>query len=1321
MFEDWLLAIGFPTGDEYGARKAALLRASFGTEGYRIYASLATNLREDYAAATKRMEDHFVQKSSTIFQRAQFTRRQQRAGETISQYVAALREMAVKCEFPADQLTERVRDQLIAWCYSDRIRERLLQEPATKSLDEFVNLAVTMERAMAEAPALAPVERKPVNRVKTASQGEQRQHQGRSNLCFNCCQTGHYAKSDACPARDKKCGNCGEVGHFARACRQGSRRRRNGGGAHWRRRRSASTNRVSESDDLGDDTDGELTEVRSIRINSISAAQVGRFKLVTCFVDNVPLELIVDTGAKVSILSKAHYTKHLRNHKLSKPAVSLKSFDGKPISCIGCCTVPVQLGDMLLPSFTFYVTELGESMMGVDLFDALGGTIEICSKQVQAISPTVSSSSVQLAQFPNLIKDFGTLKGFVHTPRIDPSVRPVQQKFWHPAISMRDKISAELRRMEGDGIIERVESSAWTSNIVVARKKDGGVRLCVNLKDVNKALIPERYPLPTMEELTMKVAGATVFSKIDLKWGYLQLEISKQARQLTAFVTHEGVFQFVRLPFGLATGPSAFQRVIRKIIDGIDGCANILDDILVWGRTMAEHDERLRRVLQRLDKYNATVRGDKCVIGVSEVEFNGHRVSASGILPLSSNIKALVEIPVPTNQKQLLRFMCTATYYLKFVSEFASMAEPLRRLLKKDIAWSWTPQCQRAFDEIKQAVANPPVLAHFDITADTIVACDASGTALGACLSQMSTDGHERPVAFASRALSPAERKYSASEREALACIWACEKWNFYLYGRKFTLVTDHQALKTLLTAGGAGHRPLRLHRWNDRLQQYNFDVLYRPGKQNFAADCLSRYNEAEEASTNQVDSVETSDDAVEIDTVFGSTSYPVVDLTELSAESNRDEHLPLIRQYVIDGWPADKKAVPADLQPYYAVRDDLSTFADGCVSRGTRAVIPVTLRARMLELAHEGHPGVVRMKQRCRENIWWPGIDKDIEHYVRECTACVISGKSIRPTPLPAKRIPSPSGPWRKVAIDIAGEFKAAPHHQRFLIVAIDCYSKWPEVRCTGNITSAAVIDFLSDLFCRFGTIEELVSDNGPQFISDELQQFLSAHGVRHSKAALYNPQANGEVERFNRVLKEGLKAALADGKTFQQGVRQTLASYRSTPQSTTGVSPAKLMYSFEMRTQLSLLSNNTTQKVQFNDNTKRQVRFSLKEVKASRSSRVAKTVDIRPGDSVRIRIPVRSHKLSPDYSEPLRVRKANETTVWLENGQRWSRRRCIKHQPAMRQPVPAQSPVQPHPTDVEADDDDEGPVITFPANRMPRRSSRQHRQRDLGPVIRF
>jgi hypothetical protein len=220
------------------------------------------------------------------------------------------------------------------------------------------------------------------------------------------------------------------------------------------------------------------------------------------------------------------------------------------------------------------------------------------------------------------------------------------------------------------------------------------------------------------------------------------------------------------------------------------------------GRDMAEHDARLRSVLDRLAKYGATLRVEKCVLGQPEVDFNGHRVSANGVRHLQSNVAALERIPPPTNQRQLSRFVGAATYYAKFVPLFAELCRPFRPLLKSNSEWAWSADCQPAFDTIKEKIASPPTLAHFDVSADeTLVTCDASATALGACLSQK-VGGVERPIAFASRVLSPAERKYSASEREALACLWACERWHFFLYGRRFTLITDHQALKTLLTTG---------------------------------------------------------------------------------------------------------------------------------------------------------------------------------------------------------------------------------------------------------------------------------------------------------------------------------------------------------------------------------------------------------------------------------------------------------------------------------------------------------------------------------------
>ena len=1387
MFEDWLLAIGFPEAEAMQPRKAAILRASLGTEGFRIYASLATNPRESYEEAVGRLATHFGQPASTIFNRAQFTRRQQRSGESVTQYIAALREMASKCEFAAAQLDERVRDQFVAWASCDRIRERLLQEPVNRTLEELVSLAVTIERAMAEAPALSSGSQ-PSASVGHVFSRRDRPLSPSSSGCGNCGRNGHLARSADCPARGQLCHHCGKSGHFSSKCRSSvvtdrrisgrtssrhngssESRRRSKSGYRYRNRRSARANKID------DDMESVTDAVNSVMISSVQVCKPGAFKQVRCNLAHVPVDFILDLGAKVSIVSRAQYESSFqRLNRLQPSDVTLRTYNGQPIACLGRIRLPVSLGETHLSSFTFYVTEKGDSVMGVDLFDALGGSVRLgdtslVSHPVNAVTSS-STSTVSLADYPMLTTGFGRLKGFVHRPHIDPSVRPVQQKFYHQPLALRQPVSDELRRMEREGIIERIDASVWTSNIVVARKKCGGARVCVNLSDVNKALVPQRYPLPTMEELTERIAGSTVFSKLDLAWGYLQLELAEECRYITAFVSHEGVFQWKSLPFGLATGPSAFQQVVRHMTDQLPGCVHILDDILCYGRDMAEHDTRLRAILDRLAKYGATLRVEKCVLGQSEVDFNGHRVSANGVRPLQSNVEALERIPAPTNQRQLSRFVGAATYYSKFVPRFAELCHSFRPLLKANSKWAWSADCQQAFDTIKANIASPPTLAHFDVSADeTLVTCDASATALGACLSQK-VSGVDRPIAFASRVLSPAERKYSASEREGLACLWACERWHFYLYGRRFTLVTDHQALKTLLTAGGSGHRPLRLHRWSDRLFQYTFDVRYRPGRENSVADCLSRsFDDSDSAKAADVAAAHTAaavsetdfadpdtDDRV-IATIFGSLGTAVITLQAVAVATAADEQLSRVRKFVVEGWPMNKRAISADLHAFYAVREELSTaFKGQCVVRGSRTIIPSTLRAAVLELAHEGHPGIVRMKQRCREAVWWPGIDGDIETFIRDCVACVVSGKSVRPVPGPLQPVPLPPGPWRKLALDFAGEFQAAPAHQRYLLVAMDYYTKWPEVALCGSATSAAVIEFLTGLFDRFGLVDEVVTDNGVQFTSSEFAEFLQSLGIRHCRTALYSPQANAEAERMNRVLKEGIKAALAEGKSFRDGVRQTLAAYRTTAHSTTGVSPASLMLTFSVRTPISVLSPVTSAgrstTFRLTDVVEKRVRFQQKQAARAhdRRTRAAPTL-LTAGDWVRIRLPRRGHKLAPVYSEPQEVTKVSGNCVVLRNGQRWNLRRCLRHRAIIRSPSAVS--VQPgeqtstchatsSPPGGEPDDTAE---FIFPAQStvpaaaaagafhttqpqavaadrpVPRRSQRIRRPRDFGPFVKY
>ncbi|KAJ8332549.1 hypothetical protein SKAU_G00423380 [Synaphobranchus kaupii] len=454
------------------------------------------------------------------------------------------------------------------------------------------------------------------------------------------------------------------------------------------------------------------------------------------------------------------------------------------------------------------------------------------------------------------------------------------------------------------------------------------------------------------------------------------------SRNLTAFVSHAGVFRYARMPFGLSSAPSCFQKIMSTIFTGIPGVVIYLDDIVVHGPTPALHDEHLHQVLSVLAKHNLTLNEEKCVFSVAAVEFVGFRLTAEGLSPLHSNVDAVQRLPEPTCPAQVASFLGMTAYYLRFLPQYSTTTAPLRELLKKDVPWVWTRACSTAVRQLKAQLTSPPVLAHFDLSSPTILTCDASNIAVGAVLSQLHR-GTERPIAFASRALSPAEQKYSVGEREALVCVWACERWHMYVYGRPFTLRTDHQALTALLATSGTGHRPLRIHRWSERLQQYNFTPQFTPGRENVVADLLSRATPCPPPSQDPDPEVTEPDLIQMLHTPLQTT----VSLQDLQQASEQDPVLSQLRAFIRTGWPPK---VSEELAPFYRVREELSCWGDVCVARGLRTVVPSCLRARILLMAHEGHLGIVKVKQRCRDLVWWPAIDRDIEAMVRDCTACL-------------------------------------------------------------------------------------------------------------------------------------------------------------------------------------------------------------------------------------------------------------------------------------------------------------------------------------------
>ena len=404
--------------------------------------------------------------------------------------------------------------------------------------------------------------------------------------------------------------------------------------------------------------------------------------------------------------------------------------------------------------------------------------------------------------------------------------------------SLRNTVREEVKTMLSLGVIEPSDSPV-ASPIVLVKKPDGSNRFCVDYRKLNKVTIFDSEPIPDQEELFTKVSHANYFTKIDLSKGYWQVPMSENSKHLTAFLTPDGLFQFTVMPFGLVNAPASFSRLMRRLLNGLEGTVNYIDDILVYSDTWEQHMATLTELFRRLRNSRLTARPSKCFIGQKTVEFLGHVIGQGKVSPRPEKLKSIQEITTPQTKRELRSFLGVTNYYRKFIPNYAAIAAPLTDKTKNSepnkIGWE-TSQA-KAFTTLKEKLANPPVLHLPDLTQDFILRTDASNIGLGAVLLQ--THQEERfPVAYASRKLLRREQAYSTIERECLAIVWAVKKFEPYLYGREFILETDHHPLAYLNSVSPANGR---LMRWILALQPYRFRIVAIRGSENVGADVLSR------------------------------------------------------------------------------------------------------------------------------------------------------------------------------------------------------------------------------------------------------------------------------------------------------------------------------------------------------------------------------------------------------------------------------------------------------------------------------------------------
>ena len=564
----------------------------------------------------------------------------------------------------------------------------------------------------------------------------------------------------------------------------------------------------------------------------------------------------------------------------------------------------------------------------------------------------------------------------------------------------------------------------------------------------------------------------------------------------------------------------------------------------------------LDQVLTRVESAGLHLKQNKCAFLLPAVKYLGHKISAEGQQPTEEKVRAIKEAPLPNNVSQLRSFLGLVNYYSKFLPNLANTLAPLYSLLQKTKPWSWEAPQKKAFEEAKRQLTSQSLLVHFDPSKELILSCDASPYGIGAVLSHVMPNGTEQPIAFTSCSLSKAELKYAHLDKEGLAIIYGVKKVHQYLFGRQFTICSDHKPLQHIF----AETRPIpslasaRLQRWALTLGAYSYQIQYKPGKDNSNADVLSRLPLPESPSSVPLPG----------ETVFllDTLQTSPVDATQIRTWTNSDPLLARVRDMVLKGWSNTSEE---DLKPYQHRQNELSVHA-GCILPGNRVVIPSAGYQKVLELLHQGHPGITRMKALARSFVWWPGMDSDLENKVKLCPSCQQNQKT--PEVAPLHPWEWSQKPWSRLHIDYAGPFLG-----KMLLVTVDAYSKWLEVQVVNTATSHVTIERLQTLFATHGIPEVVVSDNGTQFTSTEFSQFMIKNGIRYIKTAPYHPSSNGLAERAVKTFKEGMKKCRSESESIECCLARMLFQYRITPHSTTGVSPSKLLYGRRIRSHLDLI----------------------------------------------------------------------------------------------------------------------------------------------------
>ncbi|XP_064464374.1 uncharacterized protein K02A2.6-like [Ornithodoros turicata] len=1047
------------------AKKRALLFTFCGEQTYDKVRDLLhplTPAQVPYDDIIERLSSHFETGPSELLGRWRFHKRDQLPQETISEYVDALRALAKDCNFgnvavplplplapttrspptahgdsPATQtatmasaiaspsqatvsqapttavpasaktilpLEVMLRDRFICGPRDVHLQQRLLSE-RNITFQMAGDTAKAMESTVSQQASMRSREENKVLQTSATRSPKKNKLPKPSKKCYRC-DGAHNQKS--CPHRNSTCQFYKKLGHIEKAC-------------ITKKKKQASGTRSSGRQQANNLTADEADSRNSLfTVNSMSQSTESLTVWVT--VNERPCCFEVDSGASFSIMSENTFNQQWDSNRprLLKAALKLRTWTGTPLQVRGKARVTVQLHRKQAKLDLYIVAGTGTSLLGRDWFEPLG----ISLSGIHRV--TESRCQPLLDQFGTLFN--GKISGHVGDPihiELQPNAVPRFLKSRTVPLALRTAVDKELDKLKEQGILKPVSSSTWATPLVTVRKQNGTLRLCGDYRStVNQAVAKAAYPLPTVDDMLALVQGGRIFSKIDLQQAYQQLRVDDASSEL-------------------------LTKYMDSLLAGLEGVGAYLDDILISGSTLDEHNKRLRSVLKRLTDAGLKVRLEKCLFRVQELEYLGYHISAAGIRPTQVKVKAILQAPNPRNKKELQSFLGLLSFYNRFLKDRASVAEPLYRLLHKDTPWFWGSQEQDAIDKLKQLLAAAPVLAHFDVNRPVLLACDASPYGIGAVLSQRTQNHLDVPVAFASRTLSKAEQNYAQLDKEGLVVVFGMKHFHHFVAGRHITVVTDHKPLLGIFSQEKQIPAVLspRMLRWCLLLSAYDYTLIYRPAHRHQNADALSRLplpTTANEDTTGDILMLE----SVECEPL---TPRHIASLTK------EDPILSKVFQAVQTGDFSSWREQA--FTPYRRRTSELST-CKGCVIWGSRVILPKKAQSLALRMLHANHPGIAAMKSTARSHFWWPKLYHDIEITVKSCPMCQTWARAS--SPLVDIEFERPHTPWHTLHMDFAGPIDGWSY-----LIVIDSFSKWLEVKRMRSSTHNRTV---TQHFCDVG-----------------------------------------------------------------------------------------------------------------------------------------------------------------------------------------------------------------------------------------------------------